>query len=221
MPTTITMTGPGTATLVDDTAAAILAQNILLARELLVISAALGKIADQTASINESLIAMKNKQDAMVSAISDTADSVKQSAQATTHASAIQAVAATNQIMTNDKLIAHTEQARTDAQLPAIQYPDLATSIKTNIKNSTIMSTATEMADAVTSWTRNIFSNISNWITQTYVYTGVKSWIKRQTDSIASLIVLPDWLKPADAEKIIKAKAVQATAAASDSIPTP
>jgi hypothetical protein len=221
MPTTITMTGPGTATLIDDAAAAILAQNALLSAELLKISAALGKIADQTASINESLISMKNKQDSLVQAVSDVADSTKTSTQATVHASAIQAVAATNQIETNDKLIAHAEQSRIDAQLPAVQYPSIITRIKENIKNSEIMAKSTEMTSVVTAWGSNLFNQMSDWLTQTYVYTGIKSWLKKIGNSISDLITIPDWLKPADAEKVIKAKAVQASSAASDAVPSP
>ena len=124
MPTTVTMTGPGTTTIVNDAAAAIALQTTALTAELVFIDADLFQI-----NINVAKLVDQAKVSAK--ALSDLQVSIAGLSAATSNAAVIQAAAASNQIQTNNFQVAATKATLEATGQPVPTLPPIVDQMKT------------------------------------------------------------------------------------------
>ena len=177
MPTTVTMTGPGTTTIVDDAAAAIVAQTAALGGELLFMSTDLFYLRANLESYIE-------QQKAINKAISDIDVALQGLMSAISSQTVIVAAAASNQIQTNN-----FDNAVSNAS--ALDMPSLPEQLKEQIVGAGTIRTAATAQGTVTNYATEQAGRTVSWITGTETYKGTTGWIKRQIDALKSLIFPP------------------------------
>jgi len=198
MPTTVTMTGPGTTTIVDDAAAAIVAQTAALGGELLFMSTDLFYLrANLESLVEQSKIQSK--------ALSDLSVSIAGLSAATSNLGVIQAAAAANQIQTNNFKVAATKQTmaatgQTPPTMPPI--PDQMTEV---ITNSMTLNAAAVTEGAITNFITTQATAAQTWIVGTETYKDVTNWLKKQKDTLVSAIFPPSPKGVAQSAKSITA----------------
>lgn len=184
MPTTVTMTGPGTTTIVNDAAAAILAQTAALTAELVFIDADLFQI-----NINVAKLVDQAKVSAK--ALSDLQVSIAGLSAATSNSAVIQAAAAANQIQTNNFQVAATKQTLEATGQPVPTLPPIPDQMKTVITDSLVLNAAATAEGAITNFIQTQAAAAQTWLVGTEVYKDVASWLKKQKDTLVAAIFPP------------------------------
>jgi hypothetical protein len=195
MPTTVTMTGPGTTTIVDDAAAAIIAQtnaitatmtsnNTLLIAELTFIDSAInqininvGKLVDRSALISK--------------AISDLEATTSVSVSSQNTMNVLQATAIANQIKTNNFQMAATKEALERTGQPVPVLPDFQEQIKEGVTDAVNLNIASTVQGAGLSFLNSTLESTASLIAGTETYKGVSAWLTKQKDVILSAILPP------------------------------
>jgi len=195
MPTTVTMTGPGTTTIVDDAAAAIIAQtnaitatmtsnNTLLIAELTFIDSAInqininvGKLVDRSALISK--------------ALSDLEATTSVSAAGQSSLNALQATAIANQIKTNNFQMAATKEALARTGQPEPTLPSFDDQLKESVNDAITLNAISTAQGVATSFINSTISSTTSLIAGTETFKGISSWLTKQKDVILSAILPP------------------------------
>jgi len=170
MPTVVTLTGPGTATVTDDAAAAIILQTAELERFRAVVANNVGVMVD-----------LKKE----ISALSDACNTLKTSigsiATMSAGTNAIIAMQAANQIKTNNFQVQATKEAlaRTDQPVPV--EPTVKEQLTTAVKDSAVLMETAQAEGAITNQINVMIGSFTTWIGGFLPsFTDVGEWIKRK-----------------------------------------
>lgn len=195
MPTTVTMTGPGTTTIIDDAAAAITAQTnavtttmntntTALVSELVLIDAAINQINNNVAKLVE--------RSTMISkAISDLEATTSVSAAGQNSLNALQATAIVNQIKTNNFQMAATREALIRTGQPEPTLPAFDDQLRESVNDAISLNTISMAQGTVTSFINSTISNTGSLIAGTEVFKGISSWLSKQKDVVLGAIIPP------------------------------
>jgi cell division protein FtsL len=184
MPTTVTMTGPGTTTIVDDAALAIGAQTTAIGAELVFMSTDLFYIR-----ANLETLAEQSK--VQSKALSDLSVSIAGLSAATSNLGVIQAAAASNQIQTNNFKVAATKQTMVATGQTPPTMPPIPDQMKDVITNSMVLNAAATTEGAITNFITTQAAAAQSWIIGTEVYKDVAGWLKKQKDLIVAAVFPP------------------------------
>jgi hypothetical protein len=170
MPTTITMTGPGTTTLVDDAAAAIIAQNVIL-------------LQIKNISANNANVMVDLKKE--ISALGDACNTLKVSigsiATMSAGTNAIIAMQASNQIKTNNYQIEATKAALERTNQPPVVMPTIQEQMTESVRESAVLMQIGQAEGFVTNQINTLVSTFTTWIgTFLPSFSDVTGWIKRK-----------------------------------------
>lgn len=200
MPSFVTMTGPGTTTVTDDAAAAIILQTAALEKAFTLLQtsislptglpAAPGSLIACLSGINASLARIADSDALIAKKLSDLNISTGAVAVASSSLTAVTSIAAANQIETNNKQVAATNEALKRAGLPEPTLPPLPEQLKESVVNGVALNQAAVASGAVTSFITTNTAALGTWITQTKVYTSVATWVEEAADIVVG--VLPD-----------------------------
>lgn len=203
MPSFVNMTGPGTATVTDDAAAAIVLQTAALTKALLSLQTSIsnpvglpalpGSLVACLSGINSSLARIADADDRIAKKLSDLNISTGSIAVAQSSLTAVTSIAAANQIETNNKQVAATNEALARAGLPEPKVPPVPEQLKTSVVNGIALNQAAVVGGAVTSFITTNTVALGTWITGTKAYTTVAGWVEEAGDIV--LGILPDSVK--------------------------
>jgi len=194
MPSVVTMTGPGTATVTDDAAVAIGAQT--LAQQAAFNSIILqigstevpGTLLAILSGINDSLARIADADKLIAKKLSDINISTGSVAVAQSSMTAVTAMAAANQIETNNKQVAATNEALARAGLPEPKVPPVPEQLKESVINGVALNQAAVAGGAVSSFITTNTVALGTWITGTKAYTTVAGFISDAGDSILGVL---------------------------------
>jgi cell division protein FtsL len=184
MPTTVTMTGPGTTTIVNDAAAAITAQTAALTAELVFIDSDLFQI-------NVNVAKLVDQAKVSAKALSDLQVSIAGLSAATSNAAVIQAAAASNQIQTNNFQVAATKATLEATGQPVPAMPPIVDQMKTVVTDSMVLNAAATAEGAITNFIQTQAAAAQTWLVGTEVYKDVASWFKKQKDILVAAVFPP------------------------------
>ena len=184
MTTTVTQTGPGTWTIVNDAAAAIAAQTTALTAELVFIDADLWHI-------NNKLGDMLDQAKLQSKALSDLSISIAGLSAATSNVAVIQAAAAANQIQTNNFQVAATKQTMKATGQEPPTLPPIPDQMQEVITNSLTLNAAATAEGAITNFISTQAASAQAWIIGTETYKDIASWLKNAKDTVVSAIFPP------------------------------
>jgi hypothetical protein len=194
MPSVVTMTGPGTATVTDDAAVAIAAQTLAQQASFNSIILQIGStevpgtLLAILSGINSSLANIADADKLIAKKLSDLNISTGSIAVAQSSLTAVTAMAAANQIETNNKQVAATNEALKRAGLPEPTLPSLPEQIQTSVVNGVALNQAAVVGGAVTSFITTNTVALGTWITGTKAYTTVAGWVSDAADSILGVL---------------------------------
>jgi hypothetical protein len=188
------MTGPGTATVTDDAAVAIGAQT--LAQQAAFNSIILqigstevpGTLLAILSGINDSLARIADADKLIAKKLSDINISTGSVAVAQSSMTAVTAMAAANQIETNNKQVAATNEALARAGLPEPKVPPVPEQLKESVINGVALNQAAVAGGAVSSFITTNTVALGTWITGTKAYTTVAGFISDAGDSILGVL---------------------------------
>ena len=184
MPSVVTMTGPGTATVTDDAAVAIALQTTALTAELVFIFAALSQI-------NNSLQTIKDNSKITAKATSDLQIAIASVATATSSATVIKAAEASSNIKKNnfDMQVTKAALVKTGQEVP-VESP-MPVQIKEVVKDSMIMNGIAVAEGAVTNFVTTQAASIATWIVETEVYRGITEYVKKAKETLLASLFPP------------------------------
>jgi len=201
MPTFVNMTGPGTAEIIDDAAAAILAQTgalttaigeaVVLLRgvptspndgtlvsidtKLYHINYNIARIADASKPISDQMKKLSVDISGLGTAINSSL--------------ALQAMSVASQVKTDNFQTQVTKDALARAGLPAPVMPTLKQQFETAVKDGLEFNAIARATGAITTFLTNTLSDIAAWAAGTAVYKTVDKWLSDIKDSILSVEV--------------------------------
>lgn len=178
------MTGPGTATIINDAAAAIALQTTALTAELVFIDAALNQINNNLSKLQAQAIA-SNKQ------LSDIEIAILSVAAANTNQAVIQAAQAASVIQKNNFEVQATKDALKRTGQPEPVLPTPQEQLKEGIVNATVINTAASAQGAVIGFVQRQSATLITFISTTEVYTSIANWVKKQKDTLVAAIFPP------------------------------
>lgn len=196
MPSVVTMTGPGTATVTDDAFAAITAQNTQQLFWNKQIFAALSQI-------NNSLQTIKDNSKITAKATSDLQIAIASVATATSSATVIKAAEASSNIKKNnfDMQVTKASLEKTGQEVPV--EPPMAVQLKEVVKDSMTMNGIAVAEGAVTNFVTTQAASIATWIVETEVYRGLTEYVKKAKDTLLASIFPPTPAAAQSATKVI------------------
>lgn len=181
VPVTCTVTG-GEFTLTDSYATAIAANVLVVEEALVLLSTAIGastvpgSLLGTLSAVNDSLLRMADKKEAMAKFLSDISIATGSVACSKSTYVAAKSIMATNQIQTNN----FYQAAAPDKPI----MPPLNDQIKTSITNGALLESISRTSSAVISFVSSSVATITTWITGSQIYQTVAKYI---TDSIDTL----------------------------------
>jgi hypothetical protein len=184
MPTTITMSGPGTATLIDDTATAVAAQTAALTSAMALQTAQLVRIQGTLAGLVAATGALADCAQASSKAISDLNSAVGGMTTAMHDSAATQQIAAASQVKKNEFDMAVTKQGLAKNGEEEPPQPTLKEQIKSAVKDGLEMHSATKASGFITKKIEDAITDIKSWITSSELYQDVTAWLKKQKDAV-------------------------------------
>jgi len=194
MPSVVTMTGPGTATVTDDAAVAIGAQT--LAQQAAFNSIILqigstevpGTLLACLSGINDSLTRIADADKLIAKKLSDLNISTGSVAVAQSSLTAVTAMAAASQIEQNNFNKQAAIEALKRADLPEPVLPPLQDQIVTSVKNGALLNQAAVVGGIVTDFITTNTAALGTWITGTKAYTTVAGWLSDAGDAILGVL---------------------------------
>lgn len=196
MPTFVTMTGPGTAKVTDDTAVMIqqeLVPNLVI--QFSALNETLGFTAPGKTPLPGTVTAVLKEINYNLSRIADTeflistqmsnltnaVDLMSASVIANTN---IQTVSAANQITTNNFQTQVTKEALVRSGLPLPTMPSLTEQLKEAVKQGTELNVVSSISGAVTDAINSTVKSLTTLITATAAYRSVKSYIDSSVEAL-------------------------------------
>jgi hypothetical protein len=196
MPSVVTMTGPGTATVTDDAAAAIVLQTTQQA----VFNV---KFFTALAQINNTLQTLKDNSKITAKATSDLQIAIASVATATSSATVIKAAEASSNIKKNNFDMAVTKAAliKTGQEVPP--EPAMSVQLKETITDSMTMNGIAVAEGAVTNFVTTQAASISTWILQTEVYRSITAYVTKAKDTLLLALFPPTPAAVESAAKVL------------------
>lgn len=174
MPSVVTLTGPGTATVTDDAAAAIVLQTVVLT-----------EIRNISANNANVMVDLKKE----ISALSDACNTLKTSigsiATMSAGTNAIIAMQAANQIKTNNFQVQATKEALTRTEQPVPVEPTVKEQLTSAVKDSAVLMETAQSEGAITNQINVMIGSFTTWIGGFLPsFSDVGAWIKRKFQAI-------------------------------------
>jgi len=194
MPSVVTMTGPGTATVTDDAAVAIFNQTLAQQASFNSIIMQIGNtevpgtLLAILSGINSSLANIADADKLIAKKLSDLNVSTGSVAVAQSSLTAVTAMAAASQVENNNFQKQATLEALKRADLPEPVLPPLPKQIETSVINGVALNQAAVAGGAVTSFITTNTVALGTWITGTKAYTTVAGWLSDAGDSILGVL---------------------------------
>ena len=194
MPSTVTLTGPGSATVTDDAFAAIQAQTLAQQASFNSIILQIGNtevpgtLLAILSGINSSLANIADADALIAKKLSDIQIAVGSTAVATSSLTAVTAMAAANQIQTNNHQTQASKEALARAGLPEPTLPPIPEQLKESVINGVALNQAAVAGGAVTSYITSNTVALGTWITQTKAYTTVAKWLEDAGDTLLGIV---------------------------------
>lgn len=179
MPTTITMSGPGTATLVDDAAAAIKLQTVQQ-------KADNERIIKLMALQVQSLNRLADSQEKIAKSIADLNIAIGTITSAASSSNALNSLNIVSQIQANNFQLQTTKEALIRADLPLPTLPTLEEQIKTLTKEAAEFNSVARLNGTMTDSLQSIIQDTGQWVSGTETYQTVSNWIKKAKDTLLS-----------------------------------
>jgi hypothetical protein len=197
MPSVVNMTGPGTATVTDDAAAAIALQTTAMGTANAALIAAIGApgpavpgtLKGTLAAINDNLGRIADQDKAIAKALSDLQIAVGTISAAASNNNATNSCLAANQIETNNWQTAVTKDALKRAGLPEPKMPTLEEQLRTSVENGILFSTVSRVTGAITHFLQSTITSTALWISGTAPYMAVEAYLKKIKDTILAIEV--------------------------------
>lgn len=197
MPSFVTMTGPGTATVTDDSALAIQQQTVALTNAVAAAALKIGgapgipgtlfTIEAQLANINTTLTRIADQDKVIASQLSKLNISLGSLTAATSSGNAMQAMVGANQIQTNNFQMQATKEALKRADLPEPTMPPIEDQLKQAVQDGVSFNIIARASGAFTDFLTSILTDITTWIKETSVYTTVAKYLEEVKDTILSI----------------------------------
>lgn len=201
MPSFVTMTGPGTATVSDDAALAIAAQTTALTAAITAFTVAIkGVPTTPTGGTLSAIDADLSAISKSISRIADTEATIASQLQnlnialagltsATSNNTSVQTMLAVNQIKTNNFQVAVTKDGLKAAGVPEPVMPTITEQIQAAINDALEFASLARIGGFFTDTLNGIITGISTFITGTEIYKTVAA--KLEEFKQALLVVLP------------------------------
>jgi hypothetical protein len=201
MPSFVTMTGPGTATVTDDAAAAITAQTTALTGAITLavtriqgapaIPGTLFTIEAQLANINTTLGRIADTETLVKDQLYSLNIALGGLTSATSNNTSVQTMLAVNQIKTNNFQVAVTKDGLKAAGIPEPVMPTIVEQIQTAINEALEFASLARVAGFFTDTLNNIITGISTFITGTEVYKTVSAKLEEYKKSLFEVLTPP------------------------------
>jgi hypothetical protein len=194
MPSVVTMTGPGTATVTDDAAIAI--TTVLtpaVAAGFTAIIAQIGNaevpgtVLAELAQISYNLSRIADSDKAIAKAISDLNVAIGTISSAASESNAIQSMAVANQIKTSNFQMQATKDALKRADLPEPVLPDIKEQIKTAVTDGIEFGSIAAANGAINAAIKSTVQGTATWIAGTSAYQTIEGYLKTAKDSVLSI----------------------------------
>jgi len=197
MPSVVNMTGPGTATVTDDAAAAIAAQTTAMGTANAALIAAIGApgpavpgtLKGTLAAINDNLGRIADQDKAIAKALYDLNIAVGTMSVAVSDSNSTKTILAANQIETNNFQTAVTKDALKRAGLPEPKMPSLEEQLKTSVENGISFSLISTANGAIQHFLQKTIKSTAEWIAGTAPYMAVEAYLKKIKDAILAIEV--------------------------------
>lgn len=201
MPSFVTMTGPGTATVTDDAAAAIALQTTALTGAIntavvkiqgaTAIPGTLFTIEAQLANINTTLGRIADTETLVKDQLFNLNIALAGLTSATSNNTSVQTMLAVNQIKTNNFQVAVTKDGLKAAGIPEPVMPTIIEQIQTAINEALEFASLARVAGFFTDTLNNIITGISTFITGTEVYKTVSAKLEEYKNALFNVLTPP------------------------------
>jgi hypothetical protein len=196
MPSIVTMTGPGTATVTDDAAIAI--TTVLTPAVVTGFTAIIAQIGNaevpgtvlaELGQISYNLSRIADSDKAIAKAISDLNVAIGTISSAASESNAIQSMAVANQIKTSNFQIQATKDALKRADLPEPVVPEIKEQIKTAVTDGIEFGSIAAANGAINAAIKSTVQGTATWIAGTSAYQTIEGYLKQAKDSVLSIEV--------------------------------
>jgi hypothetical protein len=194
MPSVVTMTGPGTATVTDDAAIAI--TTVLTPAVVTGFTAIIAQIGNaevpgtvlaELGQISYNLSRIADSDKAIAKAISDLNVAIGTISSAASESNAIQSMAVANQIKTSNFQMQATKDALKRADLPEPVVPEIKEQIKTAVVDGIEFGTIAAANGAINLAIKSTVQGTATWIAGTSAYQTIEGYLKQAKDSVLSI----------------------------------
>jgi hypothetical protein len=194
MPSIVTMTGPGTATVTDDAAIAI--TTVLTPAVVSGFTAIIAQIGNaevpgtvlaELGQISYNLSRIADSDKAIAKAISDLNVAIGTISSAASESNAIQSMAVANQIKTSNFQIQATKDALKRADLPEPVVPEIKEQIKTAVIDGIEFGSIAAANGAINAAIKSTVQGTATWIAGTSAYQTIEGYLKQAKDSVLSI----------------------------------
>jgi len=196
MPSIVTMTGPGTATVTDDAAIAI--TTVLTPAVVTGFTAIIAQIGNaevpgtvlaELGQISYNLSRIADSDKAIAKALSDLNVAIGTISSAASESNAIQSMAVANQIKTSNFQIQATKDALKRADLPEPVVPEIKEQIKTAVTDGIQFGSIAAANGAINAAIKSTVQGTATWIAGTSAYQTIEGYLKQAKDSVLSIEV--------------------------------
>jgi len=184
MPTTVTMSGPGTTTIVDDAAAAITAQTAALTAAINAQTLVLKQLQGTLANVTSALSSIADNAKASSGAITSVAKAVGSASSAVSDAAVTQQAMASSVIEKNTLDTAITKQSMSNIGVPLPELPSTIDQLKEQLKKGTIMSEVAKVEGFIKDKINSSVSDATEWAKKAIGVDQVIDNVKKQADAI-------------------------------------
>ena len=184
MPTTVTMSGPGTTTIVDDAAAAITAQTAALTTAINAQTAVLKQLQGTLATVTGALGAIADSSKASSGAITSVAKAVGNASSALSDMAVTNQAVASSTITKNnfDKEVVSQTLLQNGQELPKL--PPVADQLKSELKDGGLISEITKLEGLIKKKITDAFADATEWAKKALGVDEVIDNVKKQADAI-------------------------------------
>jgi hypothetical protein len=199
MPSFVTMTGPGTATVTDDAALAITAQTSALTAAITgavgtligssVIPGTLGAIDNKLDLIANQLTGLADNADILSKTVSDLKSSQAALVSLQQESNIMQTMAVSDQIDTNRFQTQVTNEALDRAGIPRPKMPPFLDTLKETLKKVKDFNVLVEAEGLMKSATDKLTSLVKEQLTSFDKTFGITEWIKQKTEALKAAIL--------------------------------
>lgn len=198
MPSFVTMTGPGTATVTDDAAVAIAAQTTALTAAIAAatvkvtgapgVPGTLWAIDADLASIQKSIARIADSETVIKDQLYNLNIALAGLTSATSNNTSVQTMLAVNQIKTNNFQVAVTKDGLKAAGIPEPVMPTIIEQIQTAISEALEFASLARVSGFFTETLNSIITDISTFITGTEVYKTVSAKLEEFKQSLLNIL---------------------------------